>query len=114
MGHQFIRNLTGHHNIEEVHIYPILAQRMPEFQPKSNMITQHRQIHDGLDKLEAYLIAVRKGETELRLSGDGSLKEVMDSFGEVLWTHLDEEVKNLGAETMRKYWTKEEIAAMNF
>jgi len=34
----------------------------------------------------------------------------MESWGEVLWTHLDQEVETLGANNMRKYWTKEEIA----
>ncbi len=26
-------------------------------------------------------------------------------WGDVLWKHLDQEVKTLGAESMRKYWT---------
>ena len=40
------------------------------------------------------------------------LKEVMDGFGKVLWAHLDDEVKTLGAENMRKYWTIWEMNGM--
>jgi hypothetical protein len=37
------------------------------------------------------------------------LKNIMDSFGETLWTHLAEEVEQLGAENMRRYWTLAEM-----
>jgi hypothetical protein len=36
----------------------------------------------------------------------------MDSWGTVLWSHLEQEVKTLGAENMRKYWTIEEMRRM--
>jgi hypothetical protein len=32
------------------------------------------------------------------------LKKIVDSFGETLWTHLADEVEQLGAENMRSYW----------
>ena len=51
----------------------------------------------------------RSGERELRLD---ELKDIMDGFGKVLWTHLDDEVRTLGAENMRKYWTLEEMNTM--
>jgi len=92
-------------------VFPELAERMPAFKPKDHLISQHELIHEGLEKLEEYLEACRGGERELRLP---ELKEVMDSFGEVLWKHLDDEVGMLGAESMRRYWTKEEIMAMNW
>lgn len=60
----------------------------------------------GMDRLEAYLMDCRSGEKELRLD---EMKKVMDSFGKVLWDHLDDEVRTLGAENMRKYWTQEEM-----
>ena len=40
------------------------------------------------------------------------MKKILDSFGAVLWQHLDDEVKELGAENMRKYWTLEEMRRM--
>lgn len=30
----------------------------------------------------------------------------MDTFGSVLWAHLNDEVVELGAESMRKFWSK--------
>jgi hypothetical protein len=70
------------------------------------MKTQHKGIHAGLDKLGAYTLAVRRREKDFSLR---EMKEIMDGFGEVLWAHLDEEVRNLGAENMRKFWTLEEM-----
>jgi hypothetical protein len=75
----------------------------------SDLIQQHRAIHAGMDVFEAYLRACRSRETELELS---VLKEKMDTWGEVLFTHLDQEVRDLGAENMRKYWTLDEIRSI--
>ncbi|KIW86169.1 hypothetical protein Z517_01564 [Fonsecaea pedrosoi CBS 271.37] len=110
-GLHLCHSLTIHHTIEEQHVFPELAERMPAFGAHDHLITQHEQIHEGLDKLEEYLDACRSGEKELRLS---ELKEIMDSFGDVLWAHLDDEVRMLGAENMRRFWTKEEIMAMQW
>lgn len=82
---------------------------MPAFKKELELLTQHKQIHKGLDVLEKYLEECVSGERELRLA---ELKEIMDGFGTVLWQHLDDEVKQLGAENMRKYWTVEEIRRM--
>jgi hypothetical protein len=85
---------------------------MPEFKAGRNaaeLLRQHKEIHAGMDAFEAYLESVRRGETELELS---VLKGKMDSWGTVLWKHLDQEVKTLGAENMRKYWTIEEMRKM--
>ncbi|KMU75563.1 hypothetical protein CISG_04966 [Coccidioides immitis RMSCC 3703] len=72
-------------------------------------IDQHRQIHAGLEKLNVYLEECKGRERELRLE---ELKAVMDGFGDVLWRHLDEEVRELGAEEMSKYWSLEEMRRM--
>jgi hemerythrin-like domain-containing protein len=103
--------LTIHHTIEEQHVFPELAERMPAFAPKDHLISQHEAIHEGLEKLGDYLDSCRSGEKELRLP---ELKTIMDTFGEVLWAHLDDEVRMLGAENMRKYWSKQEIMSMNW
>ena len=84
---------------------------MPIFEPNETLIKQHEQIHEGIEKFEGYLKTCLYGEKELRME---EMKAIMDSFGEVLWTHLDLEVKMLGAENMRKYWKKDEILAMNW
>jgi hypothetical protein len=40
------------------------------------------------------------------------VKQLMDGFGDVLWRHLDEEVRTLGAENMRRYWNLQEMAKL--
>ncbi|KAK2750733.1 hypothetical protein FQN57_002806 [Myotisia sp. PD_48] len=114
--HEFIRvgtslcsQLDTHHTIEEQYIFPVLAKRMPAFKKNLNLINQHKEIHRGLDKLDAYLKECQSRERELRLA---ELKEVLDGFGTVLWEHLDDEVKELGAENMRKYWSLEDMTKM--
>ncbi|KAK6438645.1 hypothetical protein LTR95_005156 [Oleoguttula sp. CCFEE 5521] len=108
---EFASHLTMHHTIEEQHIFPVLAKKMPKFRKELELLTQHKQIHAGLEVFEEYIGACRNGERELRL---GELREVMGGFGTVLWEHLDEEVKELGAENMRKYWTIAELKQIPF
>ncbi|RDW89362.1 hypothetical protein BP6252_01394 [Coleophoma cylindrospora] len=111
-GLQLISHLTVHHNIEEAHIFPVLATKMPEFKAGKNaaeLLRQHKEIHKGMDGFQAYLEKCRSGETELELR---VLKQQMDTWGDVLWKHLDQEVVTLGAENMRKYWTVAEMRRM--
>lgn len=103
---QFCHQLTFHHTIEEQSIFPVLAKRMPVFKQEMELLEQHKGIHEGLEVLEAYIAECRSGEKELQLR---EMKRIMDGFGKVLWTHLDAEVKQLGAENMRKYWTLAEM-----
>ncbi|KAK6531478.1 hypothetical protein TWF281_008282 [Arthrobotrys megalospora] len=106
----FCRMLDTHHNIEESYVFPILAKKMPAFQKHNKehgeMIAHHRQIHKGLERFEDYVNACKSGEKDFVAS---DMLELMESFEKVLWQHLDEEVQQLGAENMRKYWTIEEL-----
>jgi hemerythrin-like domain-containing protein len=106
MGLEFCSHLSMHHSIEEQHVFPLLAKKMPEFRKGDDLLKQHRGIHAGMDKLEAYLSDCRCGETDFSLA---EVKKLMDTFGAVLWAHLDDEIRTLGAENMRKYWTLEEM-----
>jgi hypothetical protein len=90
-------------------VFPNLARKMPEFKNSAELLRQHEKIHEGMDIFEKYLRMCLSGETELDLR---VMREKMDSWGEVLWTHLDQEVRTLGAENMRKYWSKEEMKRM--
>jgi hemerythrin-like domain-containing protein len=105
-GDDFAHHLTIHHTIEEQHIFPVLAKRMPAFKKELELLTQHKEIHNGLDEFERYIKECRSGERELRF---GELREVMDGFGKVLWEHLDDEVRELRAENMRLFWSPEEM-----
>lgn len=108
-GEELAHHITIHHTIEEQHVYPMLAPRMPAFRQNVELLSQHEEIHEGLERLEKYLGGCRKGRRELRME---ELKEVMDSFGKVLWDHMDDEVVELGAEKMRKCWSLEEMRRM--
>ncbi|KAJ5300340.1 uncharacterized protein N7443_005342 [Penicillium atrosanguineum] len=106
MGLQFCSQLDFHHSIEEQHIFPVLAKKMPEFRKELELLTQHKQIHAGLEKLEAYLEKCRSGEEDMRRE---EIKRLMDGFGKVLWQHLDQEVETLKADNMRQHWSVEEM-----
>jgi hemerythrin-like domain-containing protein len=108
-----------HHHIEEAYVFPVLAQKMPEFRAelgidedgerksgKAELLTQHEAIHEGLVGFEAYVRACRDGKEELDWE---VLRGKMESWGDVLWRHLDEEVHTLRAENMKKYWSIEEM-----
>ncbi|KAI0004751.1 hypothetical protein F4779DRAFT_599319 [Xylariaceae sp. FL0662B] len=108
----FLSQLETHHTIEETYIFPVLARRMPEFRTGgggggSELLRQHREIHRGMEAMETYLRRCRAGESDLDFA---VLQANMESWGPVLWRHLDQEVETLGAENMRKYWTIDEIS----
>lgn len=110
VGLQLVEHLEAHHAIEEHHVFPYLATRMPEFAAdRGPMVRQHREIHAGMDRLDAYLRQCASGEKDLELD---ALRAAMEGWGAVLLEHLDAEVRALGAENMRKYWTKDEIRRM--
>ena len=96
-----------HHTIEERHIFPILAKRMPAFQDNDKHIQSHHGIHDGttcsvlclkLAKLTLMLGLDKLGELIMKWNDDPTayspddMKECLDSWREVLFRHLDEEV----------------------
>lgn len=66
---------------------------MPAFKKELSLVGQHKKIHKGLERLDAYVAECKSGERELRLD---ELQEVLDSFGKVLLEHLDDEVAQLG------------------
>ncbi|KAK3296313.1 uncharacterized protein B0H64DRAFT_475137 [Chaetomium fimeti] len=133
-GLRLARYLEMHHSIEETHLYPLLGRKMPEFRATTSappgggkeggggggggrkgkaeeceLLRQHKVIHDGMDETADYLRRCRDRECELEL---GVLKEKMESWGDVLLQHLDQEVRDLGAEKMRKHFTVQEMKAI--
>ncbi|KAI9721956.1 MAG: hypothetical protein M1812_001914 [Candelaria pacifica] len=109
LGLDFCHHLHIHHTIEEEHIFPVLAKKMPAFREELELLTQHKQIHQGLDIFQEYLADCKVGKNELRM---GEMKGLMDAFGKVLWQHLDDEVRQLGAENMRNFWSLQEMRRM--
>ncbi|KAI0541823.1 hypothetical protein GGR58DRAFT_455060 [Xylaria digitata] len=129
-GLEFVSHLEMHHSIEERFIFPELARRMPEFRTgretnlpahdakskspdeeskrrkAAELLQQHVEIHKGMEGLRDYLRRCLSGETELQM---GVLKAQLDTWGTILWTHLDQEVRTLGADNMRRYWSLDEV-----
>ncbi|KAJ5456113.1 uncharacterized protein N7458_003696 [Penicillium daleae] len=90
-------------------VFPYLAMRMPAFARQDQLIAQHKVIHQGLEKLESYARDCLGGQKDFKMH---EIKSILDSFGKTLWDHLDDEVRELGAEQTRKYWTAEEMTRM--
>lgn len=79
---------------------------MPAFRKELELLTQHKAIHEGVERLEKYIGEVKTSKRDLRLE---ELRDILESFGTVLWSHLDDEVKQLEPENMKKYWSLEEV-----
>ncbi|KAJ7703144.1 hemerythrin HHE cation binding domain-containing protein [Mycena rosella] len=104
-------HLTMHHTIEERHIFPILAKRMPQFSTETEAahIDSHKGIHTGLDELATLVV---KFKTQPSSYSPAEMRACLDGFREVLFSHLDEEVSDLRGENMKKYWTLEELESI--
>src|ERR1700720_740167 len=103
-----IIGLTTHHMIEERFLFPVLAKRMPQF--KAEHLEAHQGIHEGeyailsltlssgplfshllgLNRLKALL---SKYESNSSSYSPAEMKACMDSWREVLFKHLDQEVR---------------------
>jgi hypothetical protein len=97
-----------HHTIEERFIFPTLALRMPQF--KGEHLESHKGIHDGelanpekplcavipylfdagLDQLDALLTRYKSNPSSYSPT---DMRACLDSWREVLFRHLDEEVR---------------------
>ncbi|KIK67349.1 hypothetical protein GYMLUDRAFT_217561 [Collybiopsis luxurians FD-317 M1] len=102
-------HLTMHHTIEEMHIFPILARRMKEFAQSDDNhghIASHKAIHEGLERLKTL---VHQYKAEPTGYDPTKMRECLDSFREVLFAHLDQEVEDLRGRNLKKHFTLEEI-----
>ncbi|KAJ7184438.1 hypothetical protein C8R46DRAFT_1064059 [Mycena filopes] len=99
-------HLTMHHTIEERDIFPILAQRMPEFSTDDAHINSHKAIHEGLEELTTLITKFKK---EPSTYSPEQMRTCLDGFRGVLFAHLDAEVEDLKAENLKKYWKLEEL-----
>lgn len=111
LAQQLSSHLSMHHRIEETYIFPILSKKMPQFaagkRESGEHLVAHQKIHDGLDRYDRFL---SDSLDDPSVYSGQKLREIMDSFREVLFTHLDEEVNDLQGESMRAAgWTLEEM-----
>jgi hypothetical protein len=91
--------------IPREYIFPVLAQRMPQF--ARDHLKEHEEIHKGLDEYVAYIKKCSQDGAEW--DGD-KMRSIMDSFREVLFRHLDHEVESLRGDEMKKAFTILKIA----
>jgi len=108
---QLSHHLDMHHRIEETYIFPVLAKKMPQFKAgareSGEHLKSHKAIHEGLEKYDAF---IKKALAETSAYNAVELRQILDSFREVLFRHLDEEVRDIGADSMKKAgWTLEEL-----
>jgi len=103
---EFRHHLEMHHDIEERYIFPVLAQRMAAFADNQKHRNAHRLIHEGLDRLST-LIARYQNEPVIYSPVD--VRDCLNSFRDVLVSHLAEEEKDLSGENMKQYYTLEEV-----
>ncbi|KAL4984803.1 hypothetical protein BDW68DRAFT_180311 [Aspergillus falconensis] len=116
LGLSFCSGLSSHHSIEERYVFPLLAERMPEFAASGVLTAQHEVIHNGLVRLGAYLRGCERclaGDEDGWSLDRGVLRGLLEGedgeFERVLWEHLDWEVELLRPERLRQVWGVEEV-----
>ncbi|CAE6438711.1 unnamed protein product [Rhizoctonia solani] len=103
---EFHDHLDMHHNIEETYVFPVLAQKMPNFASNERHKNSHKVIHAGLDKLKDLVTGWKEVPTTF---SPATLRSCLDEFKSPLFKHLEEEVRDLSAENLKKYYTLEEV-----
>jgi hypothetical protein len=101
-----------HHEIEETHFFVDLEKLHQDLDVERD---QHKQIHDGLDKFEAYIKNTSPKSYEWT-----DLKAILDSFTTVFTEHLHREIQtllalrdsNLTQKQLKTAWDKTEQAAI--
>jgi hemerythrin-like domain-containing protein len=91
----FDQQVTLHHTLEERILFPLLAEYMPQFgkgDGSGNHFELHHTIHEGLGKLQK--LTDNWLESPLRYSSS-EMKECLNGFRDVLFQHLDEEVREI-------------------
>ncbi|ELU42723.1 hypothetical protein AG1IA_03248 [Rhizoctonia solani AG-1 IA] len=102
-------DLDAHHSIEEVYVFPVLAQKMPNFADNERHKNSHKVIHSGAIGLDKLKDLVAGWKAEPTTFSPGTLRSCLDEFKTPLFKHLSEEVRDLSGENLKKYYTLEEV-----
>ncbi len=103
----FTQHLDLHHRIEEAHIFPLLAKRLPQFADNAAHKKEHEVMHKCLTDLEGYARYVQDDMSSWSLS---KAKVLVDRLEGALFPHLEAEEESLKAESLRKAgFTVEEL-----
>lgn len=98
--YNLVVHLGNHHAIEEAYIFPLLADKHPAFRDGAEHKADHKEIHDGLERYAAFLVAAMDDHSKYSAT---ELREILDSFKTPLMRHLDQEVKDLEPDVLRKH-----------
>ncbi|PWN29854.1 hypothetical protein BDZ90DRAFT_230694 [Jaminaea rosea] len=137
MGVQLVHHLEMHHSIEEAHIFPVLATKMPDFGASATHVHEHEVMHAALEAFGGELMAThrrltgsqgKKAEAEgcgqalqreeeegrkawPRSVYDGEkVANLTQTLAEALLPHLEAEEASISAKSMRAAgWTEEEV-----
>lgn len=90
--HQWHRMLHEHHHGEETICFPAIERLTGEEGIMEVNVAQHREFGDGLAAFEKYTLECIADPT--RFDGHRVIK-IVDSFGDVLNQHLNEEISTL-------------------
>lgn len=82
--------LEHHHTTEEECFFPAIEKVTGEKGVMEGNIEQHHQFEPGLEALKKYAL-----ETKIEDYTADDLRAVIDSFGTILQTHLNEEIETL-------------------
>ncbi|PPQ63997.1 hypothetical protein CVT24_009426 [Panaeolus cyanescens] len=108
LAQSLINHLTLHHNLEERYIFPSLGEYLPQFSKSVNgaHLQSHHDIHEGLESLGSL---VKKWSKDPSHYSPNEMRQCLDGFREVLFHHLDEEVRDLQGENLMKYMTLQDV-----
>lgn len=96
---QLCGHLEMHHTIEEAHIFPLLAKKIPSFALDSNHIKEHSLMHAQLESLQEYSSKVLRD-----LQSSSGRKAESEGAGQVIKAETEEEDREDGKGGKRKPW----------
>lgn len=86
----WVSTVDHHHHTEETCTFPMMAELAKEPDLMKTSQHQHAEFHSGLEKLGVYARTTRLGE--YRWDGPAGMKEIIDSFAEIMVHHLHDEI----------------------
>jgi hemerythrin-like domain-containing protein len=101
----FVEAIHHHHKVEEKYFFPAIEEYTGSKGLMEVNVHQHEAFEAGLDKFTEYVGAAAPEEFDGK-----KLIEIIDSFGEVLMGHLNDEINTLlgleeyGGEKLRAAW----------
>ena len=94
----FCRHLDMHHGIEEAHIFPVLAKKLPQFKKSGEHSAEHDVMHKALGDLEGYAAYVQDDPEAWKLD---KAKALCTRLEKALFPHLAAEEESIKGSSMK-------------